>query len=161
MPPHSRQQARGRTSRANLVWEAAHRPPPLPVPAASVAKPWTTRTRHAQTMPSVRHPRPASTDRAPPSPRAHTITTDPGDRQTSPFAAPCHTATARRRRRRLCRAEHRQFQTKPHCPMPRDHVVEHRQETPHRPLPLHMPLAACNVAPDELTVRPDGPLARL
>jgi hypothetical protein len=54
MPPHSRQQARGSTSRANLVWEAAHRPPPLPVPAASVAKPWTTRTRHAQTMPSVR-----------------------------------------------------------------------------------------------------------
>ena len=54
MPPYCGQQARGRTSRANLVWEAAHRPPPLPVPAASVAKPWTTRTSRAQTMPSVR-----------------------------------------------------------------------------------------------------------
>ncbi len=42
--------------------------------------------------------------------------------------------------------------------MPRDHVVEHRQETQHRPLPLPMPLAAYNVAPDELTVRPVGPL---
>ena len=59
------------------------------------------------------------------------------------------------------RAEHCPFQTKPHRPMPRDHVVEHRQETQHRPLPLPMPIAAYNIAPDELTVRPDGPLARL
>src|SRR3954470_24723604 len=115
---------------------------------------------HAERAPE-RHPRPASTDHTPPSPHAHTITTDPGDRQTSPFAAPCHTATARRRRRCLYRAEHRPFQTKPHRPMPRDHVVEHRKETPYRPLPLPMPLAACNLAPGELTVRPDGPLARL
>ena len=63
MSPHCGQQARGRTSRANLVWEAAHRPPPLPVPAASVAKPWTTRTSRAQTMPSVRQS--ATLDRSP------------------------------------------------------------------------------------------------
>ena len=167
MPPHSRQQARGKTSRANLVWEAAHRPPLLPVHCSSLAKPWTTRTNRAQTARDhaerapERQPRAAPTDRAPPSPRAHTIAADPGDRQTSPFAAPCRTATARRRRRRLCRVEHRPFQTKPHGPMPQNHVVEHRQETPHRPLPLPMPIATCNIAPDELTVRPDCPLTRL
>ena len=54
LSPPCRQQARKRSKPSQHVWEAAHRPPPLPVPAASVAKPWTTRTRHAQTLPSVR-----------------------------------------------------------------------------------------------------------
>src|SRR4051812_42964370 len=94
LPPHSRQQARSSSKPSQHVWEAAQRPPPLTVPAASVAKPWTTRTDHANLASDhaehapERHPRPAPTDRAPPSPRAHTITTDPGDRQISPFAAP-------------------------------------------------------------------------
>src|SRR3954464_12135327 len=118
------------------------------------------RPDHAERAPE-RHPRPAPTDRAPPSPRAYTIPTDPGDRQTSLFAAPCRTATARRQRRRLCRTEHRHVSTEPHLPTPQNHVVEHRQGTPHRPLPLPMPIAACNIAPDELTLRSFGPLVRL
>ena len=123
----------------------------LVVPTLSGRQP--TVHRHYLSQPrALPSPRPRA-----PSPRAYTIPTDPGDRQTSPFAAPCRTTTARRRRRRLCRAEHRSFQTKPHRPMPRDHVVEHRQETPHRPLPLPMPLAAYNLAPNKITVRPTIP----
>ena len=126
---------------------------------------------HAQTMPSrsatmprarpVRHARPTPIDRAPPSPRAYMIATNPGDRQTSPFAAPCRTATARRRRRRLCRAEHRRVSTKPHRPTSRHRVVEHRQGAPHHPLPSPMPIAVCTVDHDELTLRFVGPLSPL
>ena len=107
---------------------------------------------HARTMPSslatmprarpVRHARPTPTDRAPPSPRAYVIATDPGDRQTSLFAAPCLTTTACRRSPRLCRAEHRVFQTVCHHPYKRIKAVEHRQETTKRSPPPAMPLAA-------------------
>ena len=107
---------------------------------------------HARTAPSSlatmprarpeRHARPKPTNRAPPSPRAYMIATNPRDRQTSPFVAPCRTATTRRRRRRLCHAEHRAFQTKPHRPYARIKAVEHRQETTKRSPPPAMPLAA-------------------
>src|SRR3954463_5907173 len=115
MPPQCRQQARRGTSRANLVWEITHAsPPPLDQPCLEDIDQSTQERRarasvnHAERAPE-RRPRHTPTDRAPPSPCASTITTDPGDRQTSPFAAPCLTATARRRRRRLCRVERRVF----------------------------------------------------
>src|SRR3954468_13474582 len=116
MPPEWRQQARRETSRANLVWEITHAsPPPLDQPCLEDIDQSTQECRarasvnHAERAPE-RHPRHTPTDRVPPSPRAYTIDTDPGDRQTSPFAAPCLTAAARHRRRRLYRAERRMFQ---------------------------------------------------
>src|SRR3954467_13014252 len=102
MPPQCRQQARKETSHANLVWEITHAsPPPLDQPCLEDTK-QSTQERRARASANraehalERHPRPKPTDRAPPSLRAYTITTDPGDRQTSPIAAPCRTATAHR-----------------------------------------------------------------
>src|SRR3954462_4105716 len=136
MPPQCRQQARRETSRANLVSEITHAsPPPLDQPCLEDVEHSTQECRARASANRVeyapeRHARPKPTDHAPPSPRAYMIATDPGDRQTSPFAAPCRTATARRRRRRLCRAERRVFQTKPHRPTSCHRIVEHRQGTP-------------------------------
>src|SRR3954464_14877712 len=148
MSPQCGQQDRRRNKPSQHVWEQANPPPPLPVQRSNVANPWTTRTdraqlasNHAEHAPE-RHPRHTPTDRAPPSPRAYTITTDSGDRQTSPFTAPCLTATARRRRRRLCRAERRVFQTVCHRPYMHIKAIEHRQETTKRSPPPAMPLAA-------------------
>ena len=83
MSPHCGQQARSSTKTSQHVWEAAHRPPPLPVPAASVAKPWTTRTRHAQTMPSVRQS--ATRDQRPQTVRRpyHAHTRSPPTQETA------------------------------------------------------------------------------
>src|SRR4051812_9066031 len=84
-----------------------HRRPP--VQRSNLASHWTTRPSHAKLLcehaesTPERHPRHTPTDRAPPLPRARVITTAPATPQTPPFAAPCLTATARRRRRRLCR----------------------------------------------------------
>src|SRR3954453_22237271 len=131
MPPQCRQQARKGTSPSHLVWEITHAsPPPLDQPCLEDIEQSTQERRarasvnHAERAPE-RHPRHTPTDRAPPSPRAYTITTIPGDRHTSPFAAPCLTATARRQRRHLYRAEHRVFQTVCHRPYPHIKAVEH------------------------------------
>ena len=118
--------------------------PHRPLSTSPASKTPTRAPRNAAPvpLPTVPSMRQSPTDYAPPSLRAYVITTDPGDRQTSPFAAPCRTATARRRRRRLCRAERRVFHTKPHRPYARIKAVEHRQETTKRSPPPAMPLAA-------------------
>ena len=78
----------------NLVWKITHAsPPPLDQPCLEDIDQSTQERRarasvnHAEHAPE-RHTRPTPTDRAPHSPRAYMIATDPGDRQTSPFAAP-------------------------------------------------------------------------
>src|SRR3954466_8379152 len=92
LPPRGRQQATSNTSLANLVWELASTPPPLPVPASSNASYWTTCPSHVKPLcehakrAPVLHPRHTPTDRAPPSPHARVITTTPATPQTRPFA---------------------------------------------------------------------------
>src|SRR3954466_500510 len=99
MSPQCGQQARTGTSLTNLVWEITHAsPPPLDQPCLEDIDQSTQERRarasvnHAEHAPE-RHARPTSTNRTPASPRAYMIATDPRDRQTSPFAAPCLTTT--------------------------------------------------------------------